>query len=756
MPTQTYEVTAPDGRTLEITGDHTPTEAELKTIFAKVPAKASAPEASAGPIARFTEGLVSANPITNGLDFVGNLLTSPKETANAVINASVDQANKAVDAYRQGRPGEALLRAGGAIPLVGPFIANNVDRARAGDVAGALGQLAWLATPAALKAGRAGLEAAGVPMELPSRAVVTSKLTPEEAAAVQFGESRGVPMDLATKTGSPTALAMQKRVANTIGGEGTAARTIEAQQQALARVGGDLASAGQPVSPEQAGANVTSRIRGVMAKLHQQANDAYAKLREIEQRAEPDVVPKQGVESSVSARQANESRLTGAVVPDQVRAELARIQQELEAFPYQKETWTDVGRGGNVDSGRSQRTAAHGGAPVYGDIEAHMPDTYAENSTTYAQKAHAIDVALKTGEYGDVAKAALEVAQKRLAGKYAGIEGVTRPRLPDSAAVVPGVGTENMPLAVDMRDAKAAVRPVYDRLAREAQLAPLMGGKATALRALDRLMNGPDYAPLSTADAALSDLKSLARADDPLLRTAGQGVAAKAVRELGDAIQMRAAGAGDEAVNALQAGRAATKAKYAAADVLDSLSDNPVRLYRQMTAPRDQGVAVLRQVQQLAPASMPELGRAKLQELLDTATERGRFDHADKLYAEWQKLGPATKKVLFPEPGQVDALDRFFLLAKRIAQNPNPSGTAHVNNVFNWMSSIGSYPLAKLLYTPEGVRALTGELSLGSLTDALPNGFKATVRGAGKVAAMGGRVLTEPALPLAAGQPDEK
>lgn len=37
MEPQTFEVTAPDGRTLEVSGDHVPTEAELKAIFAAVP-----------------------------------------------------------------------------------------------------------------------------------------------------------------------------------------------------------------------------------------------------------------------------------------------------------------------------------------------------------------------------------------------------------------------------------------------------------------------------------------------------------------------------------------------------------------------------------------------------------------------------------------------------------------------------------------------------------------------------------------------
>jgi hypothetical protein len=124
---------------------------------------------------------------------------------------------------------------------------------------------------------------------------------------------------------------------------------------------------------------------------------------------------------------------------------------------------------------------------------------------------------------------------------------------------------------------------------------------------------------------------------------------------------------------------------------------------------------------------MPAIGRAKLEEWLDQASERGRFDHADRLYAEWQKLGPETKRVLFGSAAQVDSLDRFFLLAKRIGENPNPSGTAPTllksgeitvpaaaafsGSPAGVFASLGASltmgGVAKLLYSPAGVRALT-------------------------------------------------
>ena len=76
-------------------------------------------------------------------------------------------------------------------------------------------------------------------------------------------------------------------------------------------------------------------------------------------------------------------------------------------------------------------------------------------------------------------------------------------------------------------------------LKREAELVPLMGDKARALTALDRLMQAPDLAPLSIADSALGELKNLSRVDQTFRRTAGQGIAAEAVTNLDKAVRAR-------------------------------------------------------------------------------------------------------------------------------------------------------------------------------------------------------------------------
>jgi hypothetical protein len=213
---------------------------------------------------------------------------------------------------------------------------------------------------------------------------------------------------------------------------------------------------------------------------------------------------------------------------------------------------------------------------------------------------------------------------------------------------------------------------MYERLLRESQLAPLMGGKAEALRALDRLLTGPDVASLSTVDAALGDLKAIARTDLPELRTEGQGIAAAAVKQLDQQVRARAAKAGPDVLAALEEGRSATVGKYQAADVLEALRTEPVQAYRQLTAPKDSNITLLRRVQDMATGEIPKVGRAFLEDLLSTATAEGGFQRAARLQAEWQKLGLQTEQILSSDPKLRGSLEHFFLLAKRIGENPNP------------------------------------------------------------------------------------
>lgn len=281
---------------------------------------------------------------------------------------------------------------------------------------------------------------------------------------------------------------------------------------------------------------------------------------------------------------------------------------------------------------------------------------------------------------------------------------------------------EQQQMAVPLAGVKDALRPTFDRLMRKRELTgTLMGDEGRAATALDALLSAGDHAPLSVVDAALGDLKAAARgAAMPELRTSGQGVAALAVKELENVVQARAQAAG--VWDDLRAGRDATIRKWTAAETLDGLRAEPVQTFRALTQDADAAVDKLRAVKKLAPGELPAIGRAYLEGLMDTATAEGGFGREARLWSDWQRLGPETKKMLYPDPALRESLDRFFLVGKKLAENPNPSGSGYIaalsaqgtallfEPVSGAATVIAGGVLSKALNSPKVARLLTEAL----------------------------------------------
>lgn len=468
------------------------------------------------------------------------------------------------------------------LPLIGPRIDQSGDFMQQGEYAKGLGAVADIGLQAALPmvAGKVTLGA---------RSLLKTTANPADAAAVRFGESRGIPVDVGTKTGNGFVKDVQKRLSGTLGGASPMERAAGAQTAHLDRVGRDLAGnanaaqgiPGAPASPVTAGEGVRAALTKKIQDLHATATQAYDRLRQFENAAQQRVTQAGGVQ-----------------------------------------------------------------AP------------------------------------------------------------------PGAAAAF-----TNVPLAVDIGATKTAMKSLYEKMLRESELGiPMQGGKGRMLAALDGLMRGPDIVPLSVADDALGNLKAMARgAEMPELRTGGQASAAQAVQAMDAQVRAAAARGGPDVLKALDEGRAATSQKYGVADALDLFGNEPRQAYNQLTAGKDLGLNKLRAVKLHAPDQLPTIARAYLEEALDLATAEGGFAHADKLFADWQKMGANTKLTLFPKPGQVQALDDFFLLAKKLTANRNPSGTANVAHAFNATQIAAYFPAkwtALLLTTPRGVRAMTTAMRL--------------------------------------------
>jgi hypothetical protein len=656
------------------------------------------------------------NPVTI-LQGMGQVLPIPKALGGGGMDAPLKFLQHAVfpteillkakDSFQQGDYVTAARHfIDYVLPVIGPALEGPADAMQQGKYAAGMGDAIGLGTALFGAEGLSNLlkgAKAGPLVKNPNAA---------ERAAVDFGHTEGVPIDAATATGSPAVAGLQKLVDESIGGGQIGSRARAAQETALDATGNRLAAGAKATAstPEVAGTAISDALTKKITDLHHTATAAYTKLRAME--ADPfhgDYVP---VDVTPAAKGRMKATL-GEIPSAEDLQGLRRIREEMRALPFQESKLVRDGmEGSDLQEHYVPRQA---GAKVYRDI-----GQLSGSNITRAEMEASIDRALETGNFTPVSKAALEVVRKRVSDPYE----VSTPLLPEGA----GAKTQGMLMPVDIRPAKASLKPLYDELMQKRAITGvLQGAEGRAAVALDSLFKGPDHAPLTIVDAALSDIKSLARGNGdtlPAMRSRGQAVAGQAVKYLEAQVRGRAAQAGPHVLQTLEEGRAATHAKYTTADVLDQIRQEPVQAYRQMTAPKDAGIKLLRTVQREAPQVMPEIARAYLDDLLQKATEAGGFKHADRLFADWQKLGAETKRALFPKEGQTAALDNFFLLAKRIAANPNPSGTALTlwkggeltalvtNPVVGVPYSLSMAALSKLLHSPTGVRLLTRGLSI--------------------------------------------
>ncbi|MCL5746155.1 MAG: hypothetical protein M1541_19870 [Acidobacteria bacterium] len=280
---------------------------------------------------------------------------------------------------------------------------------------------------------------------------------------------------------------------------------------------------------------------------------------------------------------------------------------------------------------------------------------------------------------------------------------------------------ERMGAPIDMEPYQQALKPFLNRFTHA--MAKTERNASPGVAALEEIVNGPRWKPIDTAEMDLSALKAAARSEMPQLRDVSQGLAAQAVKQLQTAIDQEAARLGVR--DAVRAGRRATAEKFDSIDLLNTLRSGkpidqvePVQVYQMLTWGRDAGIQRLREVAKRAPDELPKIGRAYLQGLLDTATREGDFDKVRTVLNKWNELGPQTKLLLFRNPSLVSDLDKFFGLAKKIAANPNPSGSGYVANLTATGMLLATQPhvgvgyiignnaLSRMLYNPSASRSL--------------------------------------------------
>lgn len=293
--------------------------------------------------------------------------------------------------------------------------------------------------------------------------------------------------------------------------------------------------------------------------------------------------------------------------------------------------------------------------------------------------------------------------------------------------------TKDIAVPVDMTPVIKSLRPIYDKLSEELPIAQRQA--SPGFTAIKNIVEGDTMVPASVAEANLGAVKQIQR---ETVSPKSKFLAGQAVDAMRPVVDDAVSAAGDDAISALREGRALTKAKYATQATIDQLPTEPVKLFNKLTANEDTNINLLRDVQSKAPGSMPALGRAVLQGLVDSATasEGARPGTA---FTNWNKIGDATKQILFPDPVARKGIDNFFTLAKKVAENPNPSGSAVVaysmapaglmihNPVAATATLLSGYGVAKLLNSPTGVRLLTEGMKVPLKTPAVAAGIAAQI-----------------------------
>lgn len=274
--------------------------------------------------------------------------------------------------------------------------------------------------------------------------------------------------------------------------------------------------------------------------------------------------------------------------------------------------------------------------------------------------------------------------------------------------------TKQITAPVDLSGMKQALTPIEKQLSEV--LTPAQQQFSKGLTAIRGVLNAPDSIPASVADQTLSGLKAIMREDVP---PQTKFLIGKVIDQMSPQVDAAVAKLGPSATQALQDGRSLTQAKYAAKGTLDSLNDEPVKLYGQLTQAKDANINLLRDVASKAPDAIPAVGRSVLDGLIDKAYAEVDSAKPGTALTEWNKLGPSTKAILFKDPKLIGDLDNFFNASKMVAKNPNPSGSGFIAGLtadgtlavtaphIAVPYIIGRSALGRMLYSPGGAKLLT-------------------------------------------------
>ena len=267
------------------------------------------------------------------------------------------------------------------------------------------------------------------------------------------------------------------------------------------------------------------------------------------------------------------------------------------------------------------------------------------------------------------------------------------------------------------------LQTLWDRLTRKSKAGGgLVGRELRAYLKMGDLRDlPPGLADIGVIDDILGDLKSYARTE--------RGPIKLIVGALEEQVQAATQRAGREAVEALELGRQAIRDRVRVDAVLDTLSDEPVKVFNRYVTAGGTNIKGLRELIEIDEALGPELGRAWLERNLDPVLSGGGFEGAQRFRTAYNRLDTNTKEIIFGGAENTTAMDNFTRLTEQMGKLANPPGTAGqliasgslTTAAAYFRESFPGYALLSLLTpavfsaifkSPTAIKALTRGLSI--------------------------------------------
>ena len=249
---------------------------------------------------------------------------------------------------------------------------------------------------------------------------------------------------------------------------------------------------------------------------------------------------------------------------------------------------------------------------------------------------------------------------------------------------------------VDLAPIRSQLQPIYDELKRS--LPDARKANSPAWKSLEDLMNSKDsQMNAMDFDRTLSAVKSITRdGNSDVLNTRSQGLAKQIIKAGEGEFQKALRGAGSDVNAKLGSARRIVRSYYDTDELLGSLQSEPAALYKHLVTGGDRVFNTLSDLQKVAPKEIKTVGRTFLEGMVDKATNEGGFRRASGIKADWDRIGPETKELLFGKQ-LTGEMDKFVLAAKRLTSDVNPSGTAKTLSAISGVAGVGMIALRELL-----------------------------------------------------------